>query len=158
MVTTQKKTMPVGDYILEGFGDTCIIERKGSIGELANNLLGDDHKRAMAAFGRLADATSHPYLLLECTAAQLRTRSRWVQEPERIVDALAALIEKFGFRLLLCGKCVDVVQKRTVGELVLRIMLAHAYQQEEDYAGVEDVIKRLSGSDNEVSRGSNQSG
>jgi ERCC4-type nuclease len=143
IVRTQTKQMPVGDYALKGFEETCIIERKGSIRELATNLLGDDWARAMDAFKRLADATAHPYLMVECTPADLRTRSRWVHEPERVVDALAALIEKLDLRLILCGRVTDVKQKRTVGELMLRLMLAHAYQRETDYGEVEDVIKKI---------------
>ena len=135
--------MSVGDYAIRGFEDRCIVERKGSIRELAANMLGDDWSRAQDAFKRLADATAHPYLMVECTPADLKTRSRWVQEPERVMDALAALIEKLDLRLILCGKVQTANQKRTVGDLVLRLMLAHAYQQEENYDGVEDVIRGL---------------
>ena len=110
--------------------------------ELSNNLLGEDYTRAMTAFQKLADATNHPYLLLECTTPELRTRSRWVHEPARVVDALFALTERFGFRILLVGKCVDVKQKRTVGDLVLRLMLAHKYQQEVNYE-CDTAIQRL---------------
>lgn len=144
IVRTQRKVLPAGDYALAGFEDRCIIERKGSLKELAQNLLSDDWERANRAFGKLASATENPYLMLECTPAELRTAERYVQEPERVVDALAALIERFGFRLLLCGSVKTVQQKRTVGELMTRLMLAHAYHKVEDYEECDTVIERLS--------------
>lgn len=128
------------------------MERKGSIRELANNLLGDDWARAQDAFKRLADATAHPYLMLECTPVDLQTRSRWVQEPERVVDALAALVEKLDLRLILCGRVQSAKQKRIVGEMILRLMLAHAYQQKEDYNGTDAYIRELSQGDSRVSQ------
>jgi ERCC4-type nuclease len=151
IVRSRAKVLPAGDYALEGYEDQCIVERKGSLRELANNMLSEDWERAQDAFKRLADATAHPYLMIECSAADLKTRSRWVKEPERVVDALAALIEKLDFRLLLCGNVTSVQQKRTVGELMLRLMLAHAYQQEEDYSGTEALIRRFGEQNNPVS-------
>lgn len=145
--------MPVGDYTLKGYEECCIVERKGSIRELANNMLGDDWSRAQDAFKRLADVTSHPYLMVECTPVDLRTRSRYVQEPERVMDALAALIERLNLRLILCGRVSSAKQKRTVGELMLRLMLAHAYQQKENYDGTEAYIRELSQGDHQILNG-----
>ncbi len=132
IVRTERKVLPAGDYCLKGEAESCLIERKGSLQELSQNLLSEDYTRAMDAFQRLSDTTANPYLVVECAAAELRTPTRWCQEPARIVDSLCGLMERFGFRLILCGKCVDVKQKRTVGDLMLRLMLAHAYQQEVD--------------------------
>lgn len=143
MVGTERKVLPAGDYCLKGEAESCLIERKGTLRELSNNLLGEDYARAMDAFKRLANATAHPYLVVECTSVDLRTPTRWVEEPARVVDSLCSLMERLGLRLILCGKCVDVKQKRTVGDLILRLMLAHAYQQEVDYSGTEEVLKRL---------------
>lgn len=144
LVRTQTKVLPAGDYALAGFEDRCIIERKGSLRELAQNLLSDDWARANRAFGKLSLATANPYLMLECTPAELRKAEQWVQEPARVIDALAALIERFGFRLLLCGSVKTVQQKQTVGELMLRLMLAHAYHKEEDYTQCDMVIEKMS--------------
>ncbi|KKN58735.1 hypothetical protein LCGC14_0549130 [marine sediment metagenome] len=144
VVQTERAALKEGDYALEGFEDRCLIERKGSLRELSTNLLGGDYTRAMSAFKRLSAATAHPYLVVECTAAELRTPTRWTQEPARVVDSLCSLMERLRFRLILCGRCVDVRQKRNVGELMLRLMLAHAYQQETNYEGVEHTIRLLS--------------
>lgn len=142
-VGTERKVLLAGDYCLKGEIESCLIERKASLEEISNNLLGEDYARAMIAFQKLADATNHPYLLLECTTSGLGTRSRWVQEPARVVDALYALTVRFGFRILLVGQCVDTKQKRTVGDQMLRLMLAHKYQQEMNY-GCDTAIARLS--------------
>jgi hypothetical protein len=107
-------------------------------------VLSDDWRRAQDAFARFADATANPYLMVECTPADLRRESRWIQEPARVVDALAALIERLGFRLILCGKVVTLKQKLTVGELMLRLMMAHAYQQELEYSCDTEINKLLS--------------
>lgn len=135
--------MFAGDYALEGSKECCIVERKGSLRELASNLLGDDWARSQDAFKRLVDSTAHPYLMVECSPTDLYTRSRWVQEPERVMDALCDLIQKLGLRLILCGKVRSANQKRVVGELMLRLMMAHAYQQKEDYGGVDDVLQSI---------------
>ncbi len=140
VVRSKRVTLASGDYCLEGSEKSCLIERKGSLDELANNLLSDDYTRANAAFERFAGASDNPYLLLECTAAELRQETRWTKQPERIVDALAALIERLKLRLLLCGSCKTAKQKRIVGELVLRLMMAHAHSTEVDYGGVEEVL------------------
>lgn len=83
--------------------------------------------------------------MVECTAADLRRSSKWVQDPERVVDALACLIEKLRFRLILVGKVNTIQQKHNVGELMLRLMLAHAYQREPDYRQVDGIIHELRG-------------
>lgn len=152
LIQAKPSTLSTGDYTLEGYEETCIVERKGSLTELANNLLGDDWKRSTAAFDRLATTTEHPYLLVECSAAELRTQTKHVYEPARVVDALCALIERHNLRLILCGRCNTITQKRTVGEMILRLMLAHAYPEdkEEDYSGTDSVIRSLTGHDPSV--------
>ena len=142
VVKTERKVLKAGDYCLKGEAGSCLIERKSSLQELSANLLGEDYARAMDAFKRLVDATEHPYLVIECTPTQLRTSSQWVHEPARVVDSLCSLTERLGLRLILCGRCVDVRQKRTVGDLMLRLMLAHKYQKEEDLS-CDTVINKL---------------
>lgn len=143
VVRTERKILLAGDYCLKGEAESCLIERKGSLGELSNNLLGEDYARAMDAFKRFSNSTTHPYLVVECTSTQLRTPSGWVHEPARVVDSLCSLMEGLGLRLILVGKCVDVKQKRTVGDIMLRLMLAHKYKKEVNYS-CDTVIAKLS--------------
>ena len=144
IVKTREMNLDSGDYALDGYADRCTIERKGSLDELSQNLLSDDYARAFAAFTRFATATEHPYLLLECSTAQLRSQTRWTKQPERVVDALAKLMHDLKLRLILCGRCSTALQKRTVGEFALRIMMAHSLAPEEiDNVKVEDALAQL---------------
>lgn len=135
--------MFAGDYHLEGYEGVCRVERKGSLGELANNLLSDDYERALKAFEKFTASTENPYLLVECTPSELQRETRWTKQPERILDALMSLVERLKLRLLLVGSCKTAKQKRVVGELVLRLMMAHAFQGETDYGGVDEVLGTL---------------
>ena len=144
IVKTERKVLKAGDYLLKGSEDVCIVERKASLEELSNNLFGDDYKRARDAFKRLSEATAHPYLAIECSLGDLSSRSKWVQEPARIMDALMSLMERLRFRFILLGRIRTLQQKRHAGELVLRLMLSHVYQQERNYVGTETIIEDLS--------------
>jgi len=53
------------------------------------------------------------------------------------------MMERYKLRLILCGRCNTITQKRTVGDMILRLMLAHAFQKEEDYSDVESVLSKL---------------
>ena len=143
IVKTKVEVMESGDYCLCGSERACLIERKASIGELSNNLFSDDFTRASSAFARFAAASDNPYLLLECTASELQRVTRWTKQPDRVMDALTALMARLKLRLLLCGACKTAKQKRVVGELVLRLMLAHSYPQEENYDGVDEALKNI---------------
>lgn len=143
IVRTKRVTLPAGDYALEGYERGCLVERKASIDELANNLLSDDYARANAAFERFAEASDNPYLLIECTPSEIRRETQWTKQPERISDALMSLVQRLSLRLLLCGSCKTAKQKRVVGELILRLMMAHAFHRETNYDGVESELSRL---------------
>jgi len=143
IVKTKQKTLPEGDYCLEGHDKDCIIERKGGLNELSQNLLSNDYERASKAFSRLEVSTRHPYLLIEASCSQLRKPTRWTQNPEAVSDALAGLIRRRNLGLLLVGRCSTPKAKRVVGEFVLRLMLAHSFGKETDYASADKVIDGL---------------
>jgi ERCC4-type nuclease len=144
IVKTERKVLKAGDYLLKGSEDVCIVERKASLEELSNNLFGDDYQRARDAFKRLSEATAHPYLAIECSLGDLTSKSKWVQEPARVMDALMSLMERLRFRFILLGRVRTLQQKRHAGELVLRLMLSHVYQQERNYGNTESLIQRIS--------------
>lgn len=60
---TEIRGLPTGDYTLEGYEDKFIIERKGRIGEWANNI---NDKRFYRELLRL-DKFKHAYIFLEFT-------------------------------------------------------------------------------------------
>ena len=66
-IGTEVKKLDTGDYTLDGFQSTFVIERKGAVSEFARNLTQD---RFMAEIKRLQDIT-HPFILLEFNMADL---------------------------------------------------------------------------------------
>lgn len=143
VVRSRRCHLAIGDYCLEGHVGVCRIERKGSLDELANNLLSKDYARALRAFEQLGRFSSNPYLLIECTASDLQRETRWTKQPGRVMDALMSLTERLKLGFLLVGSCKTAKQKRVVGELVLRLMMAHAFQREVDYDGVDEVLSSI---------------
>lgn len=125
-IRTKRITMDAGDYALKGFERTCIIERKGSVRELHQNLLTKDWTRCEEAFNRLAGATADPYLLLEIPSAEFLRVSKEVPHPERVFDILTRLVHDYGFRLWFTGNCRHPRTRRALGEQMIRVMLAHA--------------------------------
>jgi ERCC4-type nuclease len=54
---TQKRTLKTGDYAIDG--SNCVVERKGSINEITQNLLTQDGRRRFSdCCKRLRDTTS----------------------------------------------------------------------------------------------------
>jgi hypothetical protein len=64
---TVRATLAEGDYSIQGLEKVVVIERKGSVAELAHNILED---RFEAELIRL-DSILYPYLLLEFTMEEL---------------------------------------------------------------------------------------
>lgn len=125
-VSTKKVTMKAGDYALKGFEDTCLIERKGSVRELHNNLLTKDWARCQRAFNKLYLATTHPCLLLEIPTSDFLRVTKEVPNPERVFDILTRVVRKYGFQLWFAGNCKHPRTRRALGEQMIRVMLAHA--------------------------------
>lgn len=125
-VKIKEVTMDAGDYALKGHEYACIIERKGSMRELHNNLLTKDWTRCQKAFDRLAGATLNPYLLLEIPSPDFLKVTKDVPNPERVFDLLTRLSHEFGFRLWFAGNCKHPHTRRALGEQMIRVMLAHA--------------------------------
>lgn len=124
-VKTKKIRMPEGDYALLDHEDDAIIERKGSLRELSNNFMGDDRKRAIAAFQRLVEATEHPYLLIEESISGLLTPTPYVLQPQIILDDLLDFVQSRGIQLLFVGSCRASAARRHLGEFVVRLLLSH---------------------------------
>lgn len=129
-LTPQPATLPCGDYALAGFEHLCIIERKGSLLELCQNLLGPDRTRALASFDRLIASTRHPYVLLEGHPTVLLSRT--VTTPGGSldsglpVDALLRLLASRPTLNLLWLPADTHAQRRAVGEWCARLLLSHS--------------------------------
>jgi len=124
-VVTKKVRLPEGDYALKGYDDVAIIERKGSLEEIAQNMLTGDYARATSAFQRLVEACEFPYLLIDCPINKLFD-SPWVEQPDRAIQALFQFAAEKGLRILVGGHSIRPVARRQLGKLCLTLLLTHA--------------------------------
>lgn len=160
IVRTKDVELETGDYALEGHEHVCLFEKKGSLGELTKNLLSKDYTRSTAAFERLSTACRYPYLLVCAGAGDLHRPTKYAPDPGATLDALSVVVARFGLRLLHIGQVRMPGPKRRAGELILRLMLAHAFLDEWEVA--EDDIRStiegiLFGDDTNDGQGSDES-
>jgi hypothetical protein len=132
--------LPAGDYQLDGYDD-AIVERKGCLRELRDNLLSDDYRRAKGAFVKLVEATDHPYLLIDETLGGVMTPTEHVAEPRMVIDALLDLAGAMGIRLLLVGGCKAAGARRMLGEFVVRLLLSHALRHKAEPVDLKAIIE-----------------
>lgn len=129
-VDTKSVELPFGDYCLDGFANVCCVERKGSLREIATNLLTKDRRRADAAFVRLVEGSRHPYLLLDFTLGQLRP-SRYCDNPHRVLDVLLHYSALRGLSILWSGSGNTVYGRTLVGEMILRVLWNTVWREAE---------------------------
>lgn len=129
-VKTKVAKLDYGDYLLSNWPNAAVIERKGSLDELNQNLLTDDYERFMSATRRLCENCRHPYLLLDTSIATLWTPTERCPSPERAWDALCQILSTFGVRLLWGGNAKHAGPRRILGEQILRILLSHALRED----------------------------
>lgn len=116
---TQK--LDAGDYALEGYERVCLVERKGSIRELAKNCLTADRTRFIAALDRLRAACLHPYVLVEGTLTDM------AQDPNvpdwwTALDSLQRLLLERNIGLIFLPN-KGAIQRRMIGEWVARLLV-----------------------------------
>jgi len=85
-------TLAWGDYCLKGFERGCVVERKGSLEEVQQNLMSKDRPRFLKALTRLVDNCAYPILLLDFSIR----RSQFVPEPDRVLDELYRTCAAYG--------------------------------------------------------------
>ena len=116
---TVRQKLQTGDYILSGAEATCIIERKGSVMEIAKNCLDKkDRQRFVRELVRLREETTHPVLVLEGSPAQLLDE----REGAVAADALIRLLQEYGVELLLLPSGI-AKHRRALGEWVARLLI-----------------------------------
>ncbi len=127
-VKTEKRTLGAGDYCLLGGETLAIVERKADIGELIMNTLTADRPRFLRALERLAAGCTFPYLYVE-RLPPLWWRGGETVCPLNVVQAMDLLlfdITRLGIRLLWGNNAAHLPSsRRRMGELILRILLAH---------------------------------
>lgn len=96
-ITTASARLPTGDYLLEGFADRCVVERKAHLTELWTNLT--DSKRRInwiAELERLRSGCSKPILLLEGHPLSLSKDVRPHVKPDVCRDILIRDLDEYG--------------------------------------------------------------
>lgn len=137
-VHTLRRALPEGDYLLEGYATGTIVERKGSLREVAQNCLTKDLDRFTSALSRLAEACERPVLLLEGSVADLSPRNKG-DDFRPGIDKLIRMTNERGISLMvLPAKTLD--QRRHVGEWIARLLIngaLHGNLQQSGPAGIQ---------------------
>jgi len=118
-----KKALETGDYLLQGFESCTMIERKGSLREIAQNCLTKkDRPRFVRCLERMKEACEDPVLMLEGTPLEMMKVSKYVPEPAAACDALMRLLNEYGIRLFLLPT-QTTSHRRASGEWALRLLI-----------------------------------
>ena len=121
---TVPSKMPTADYCLVGYEDITLIERKGSLREIANNCLTDDRHRLRREFERLRYACLFPLVLVVGSMPGM-LRDVHVDRPYRALDALMRLLAEYRLPLLF-QPGTSHRQRADVGRTVARILVNNA--------------------------------
>ncbi len=113
-----------GDYALKEAPKRCIIERKGSINEVRENLCGEDRYRATNAFRKLCETTNNPILALDFPLTQLLYKGK----RDVVFTRLAQLCVEYRLQILSAGGGVNA--RHTLSDLIVRVLLAHYFAGE----------------------------
>ncbi len=126
-----KVRLHAGDYAIAGFEHIALVETKRSLKELRDNLFSCDKHRANHAFGKLAQATKYPYLLLDFPLSEFsRTLIYGDQTASQVLDVFYRKMARMGIRLLWYPSPVSVHGRKLVGEQVIRILWNHIKAEE----------------------------
>ena len=78
-----RKALPTGDYTLEGLEDVLAIERKGSVSEYVDCLLGTRKDAFHRELERM-EGFAHPFLILDFPIGQLFTFPALMHLPSHV--------------------------------------------------------------------------
>lgn len=122
-----RQTLKTGDYVLQGYERSVLIERKGSISELAKNIFNpDDRARFIRELVRLREECAHPIVLFEGSLKKLLTPTARVQTPGPVVDSLLRLLAEYRVEFHTFDPGTTPDGRRRMGELVARLLVAGA--------------------------------
>lgn len=132
-IETKRVTLDAGDYRLADYPESCVIERKGSLDELAQNLLTKDRTRFANAFIRFVKACRHPVLVVEAPASCERLKGDY----QKIVvpDVLGSLHKVMAgvpkLTTYWVGSSNSPTTRAAVGSHMVRLMMAFAQYDRE---------------------------
>ena len=117
---TQKRTLKTGDYAIDG--STSVVERKGSIDEITQNLLTPDGRRRFTdCCKRLRDTTTRPLLLLEGLVGMPEVKAG-KPHPGLAVDSLLRILNEHSIGLMVLPTGTPA-QRRAAGEWTARWLI-----------------------------------
>lgn len=115
--------LKTGDYALLEHEECCLVERKGSLREIANNCLTKDgRRRFVSQVDRLKEECKNPILMLEGTPMDLQRATKHVPEPGLALDAFQRILFERQVTLVLLPSAT-VSARRAVGEWVARLLI-----------------------------------
>ena len=115
--------MDTGDYALQGYENVVLIERKGSLSEIAGYCLTKDgRRRFISQIDRLKESASVPYVLLEGTPQDLKKPTVYVPKPHLALDAFQRILMEREVPLLLLPS-TTLSARRGMGEWVARLLI-----------------------------------
>ena len=121
---TQKRTMKTGDYRIDGHAS--VVERKGSIDEIAQNLLTPDGRRRFAdCCRRLRDETARPLLLLEGLVGTPIIKPG-KPHPGLAIDSLMRILQEYAIGLIVLPTST-AGQRRAAGEWAARWLITQEH-------------------------------
>ena len=120
---TVKDKLEAGDYLLQGHEGETIIERKGSLREIAKNCLNEkDRIRFIKSLKKLQSACTHPVLMLEGTPLEMERPCQNVPNPACAIDALMRLMREYKIEMILLpGKTYS--HRRACANWVARMLI-----------------------------------
>ena len=127
-VITQSIHLPAGDYLLKGYSDCCIAERKGSQSEVIHNLFNPkDSARQGRALKKLVSACRHPILLLEVSPSKLLSPSGFLNgwDPDVLLHRITRTISQYNLQVLWLAQPASVSARRNLGTALLHLMLSY---------------------------------
>jgi ERCC4-type nuclease len=120
---TRSVRMDVGDYMVEGGG--LVVERKGSLREVAQNTMSRDRNRFLAALDRLKDSAERAAVVLEETPSSIAQQESRNQKVQGAIDALMDELIVRDISLILV-QSKTLAQRRDAARLVARLLIAGA--------------------------------
>ena len=122
-IRTRSHKMAVGDYAIEGGG--VLVERKGSLREVAQNCMSRDRARFLDCLDRMHAAPERAVLVLEETPSSIVKQESRNQKVQGAIDALMDELIVRDISLILV-QTNTLAQRRDAARLVARLLIAGA--------------------------------
>lgn len=127
-VHTKRVRLPTGDYALKGYEKYVLVERKGSMRELHNNLCTKDVVRFTACLHRMRKECARPILYVDLPLATVFRAGEYVPNPEMVVDKFFQRAVEFETWPLWVSTPKTLGGAQRAGELLIRTMWTAVYQ------------------------------